>query len=263
MEERRVILFSLSVIVGVLLVAGSAMATWAIHRNWEAFCGFGDANPVDDSLTDAGSTECQVCHRDSHGGQPWNAYGWELHLNNVNFNAADHVDSDGDGTTNGEEIEFLDANGYGAQPGWTSNSSADPGNIECFDQASNFGCFRIPSELVPATAGRLDLPLSDPDGDGVDSQFDNCSLRANPGQDDTDGDGCGNICDADYGQSGTVSIADFGQFLQCFGTTNEVCQHREPIGGRLVGIGDFGFFVGNFGTVPGPSGTTAGTTACP
>ena len=106
-------------------------------------------------------------------------------------------------------------------------------------------------------------PVPDPDGDGLDSPFDNCSLRANPAQDDTDGDGCGNLCDADYGQSGRVSIADFGQFLQCFGTPNEVCQHSEPVGGRLVGIGDFGFFVGNFGTVPGPSGTTAGTTACP
>ncbi len=106
-------------------------------------------------------------------------------------------------------------------------------------------------------------PVPDPDGDGIDSPFDNCSLRANPGQDDTDGDDCGNLCDADYGQSGAVSIADFGQFVQCFGTTNEVCQHREPIGGRLVGIGDFGFFVGNFAAAPGPSGTTAGTTACP
>ncbi len=106
-------------------------------------------------------------------------------------------------------------------------------------------------------------PVPDPDGDGIDSPFDNCSVRANPAQDDTDGDGCGNLCDADYGQSGTVSIADFGRFALCFGTPDEICQHAEPIGGRLVGIGDFGFFAGNFGTVPGPSGTTAGTTACP
>jgi hypothetical protein len=106
-------------------------------------------------------------------------------------------------------------------------------------------------------------PVPDPDGDGVDSPFDNCSLRANPAQDDTDGDGCGNLCDADYGQSGVVNVADFGQFLQCFSTANEACQHAEPIGGRLVGTGDFGFFVNNFGTAPGPSGTTSGTKACP
>ena len=106
-------------------------------------------------------------------------------------------------------------------------------------------------------------PVPDPDGDGIDSPFDNCSLRANPAQDDTDADGCGNLCDADYDQSGTVSIADFGRFALCFGTPDEICQHAEPIGGRLVGIGDFGFFVNSFATAPGPSGTTSGTKACP
>ncbi len=106
-------------------------------------------------------------------------------------------------------------------------------------------------------------PVPDPDGDGIDSPFDNCSLRANPAQDDTDADGCGNLCDADYVQSGTVSIADFGRFALCFGTPDEICQHAEPIGGRLVGIGDFGFFVNSFAIGPGPSGTTSGTKACP
>ena len=57
---------------------------------------------------------------------------------------------------------------------------------------------------------------------------------------------------------------DFGIFLQCFGTANELCQHVEPIGeGRLVGFPDFGFFTANFSIVPGPSGPTDGTTACP
>ena len=107
-------------------------------------------------------------------------------------------------------------------------------------------------------------PVPDPDGDGVDSPFDNCSLRANPAQDDTDGDGCGNLCDADYGQSGTVSIADFGAYAQNFGTTNNLYQHTPPINATTtVSIGDFGFYAQNFGKAPGPSGTTAGTTACP
>ena len=158
METKSVILFSCATIVVALLTTGSATANPTIHSDWETFYGFGDANPVDDSLTDAGSTECQVCHRDSNGGQPWNAYGWELHLNNEDFDAADIVDSDGDGTINGEEIDSLDLNGYGAQPGWTSDTSANPGNVDCVDQGPNFGCSPIPIELVPATAGPLDVP---------------------------------------------------------------------------------------------------------
>jgi hypothetical protein len=156
MEARRVILISFSTITVALLTPGGAMATGSIHSTWEAFYGFADANPVDDSLTDAGSTECQLCHRDSNGGQPWNAYGWELHMNGVDFSAADIVDSDGDGTVNGDEIDYLDENNYAAQPGWTSDLDADPGNVECVDQGPNFGC--IPTELVPATAGLLDVP---------------------------------------------------------------------------------------------------------
>jgi hypothetical protein len=145
-------------VVTALLATGVAGATGGIHSSREAFYGFGDANPVDDSLTDAGSTECQLCHLESNGGQPWNAYGWELHLNGVDFAAADVVDSDGDGTINCEEIEFLDVNDYAAQPGWTSDPEANPGNVECVDQGSNFGCAPIPDELIPPTVGPLDVP---------------------------------------------------------------------------------------------------------
>jgi hypothetical protein len=158
MEVRRNLLFSFTTIVFVLLTTDSAMANPTIHSNWEVFYGFGDANTVDDSLIDAGSTECQLCHLDSNGGQPWNAYGWELHLNGVNFVAADVVDSDGDGTMNGDEIDFLNIDGYSAQPGWTDDPSANPGNVECVDQGPNFGCSPIPIGSVPATAGPLDVP---------------------------------------------------------------------------------------------------------
>jgi len=108
--------------------------------------------------------------------------------------------------------------------------------------------------------------VSEPDfdGDGVADNIDNCSERSNPDQVDTDLDDCGNVCDADYGQSGTVSIGDFGFYSRCFGTATPLCQHTPPITDTtIVSIGDFGFFAANFGKAPGPSGTTAGTTACP
>jgi len=102
------------------------------------------------------------------------------------------------------------------------------------------------------------------DADGVPDALDNCSERVNPDQVDTDLDDCGNVCDADYTQSGFVGTGDFGFFLQCFGTNNQLCQHTPPINSTtLVGLPDFGVFLQNFGLAPGPSGTTAGTTACP
>ena len=106
---------------------------------------------------------------------------------------------------------------------------------------------------------------SDFDGDGVLDDSDNCSIKANPAQDDTDGDYCGNLCDADYNQSGVVTIADFGQFAICFGQLNcALYQHVEPISdANIVNLADFGYFAVAFGGIPGPSGTTASTVACP
>jgi hypothetical protein len=101
------------------------------------------------------------------------------------------------------------------------------------------------------------------DGDGVGCHIDNCSEDWNTGQDDTDADDCGNICDADYDQSGIVGFPDFGEFVVAFGSTDEEKCHYEPIPGCTVGFPDFGLFVSMFGDPPGPSGTTAGTTACP
>jgi len=102
------------------------------------------------------------------------------------------------------------------------------------------------------------------DGDGIGDSIDNCSERANTDQVDTDLDDCGNLCDADYGQSGVVSIGDFGAYAQNFGSNNTLYMHTPPINStQFVSIGDFGFFFANFGSVPGPSGTTPGTVACP
>jgi hypothetical protein len=100
------------------------------------------------------------------------------------------------------------------------------------------------------------------DLDGVGDFIDNCSEAPNPLQDDTDADDCGNLCDADYDNDGTVGFSDFGAFTRNFGTTNELYNHTEPVT-DVIGFGDFGFFTSNFGTVPGPSGTTIGTIACP
>ena len=105
-------------------------------------------------------------------------------------------------------------------------------------------------------------PSPDSDGDGVSDSSDNCSDDINLDQDDTDADDCGNICDADYNDSGTVDFLDFSAFSAAFGTTNLEMDHTQPVAGP-VGFLDFTFFSAAFGDTPGPSGTTVGTVACP
>lgn len=48
----------------------------------------------------------------------------------------------------------------------------------------------------------------DRDGDGVRDKRDSCLLLPNPDQRDTDGDGCGNLCDADFDGDGRVSASN-------------------------------------------------------
>ena len=105
---------------------------------------------------------------------------------------------------------------------------------------------------------------TDSDGDGVCDVSDNCLGFPNPFQDDTDFDHCGNLCDADYNDSGRVGMADFNEFRTAFLMTGdeEKC-HVEPIFGCTVGFPDFTIFASLFHGIPGPSGSTAGTTACP
>ncbi len=112
---------------------------------------------------------------------------------------------------------------------------------------------------MPALGG----PLPDSDGDGVSDVDDNCSDDVNPAQDDTDGDDCGNACDADYNNSGTITFDDYFQFAVAFGTNDEEKCHTGTVPGCLVNFAQYFYFATVFGTIPGPSGTTAGTIACP
>ena len=111
---------------------------------------------------------------------------------------------------------------------------------------------------APAFAGSN----PDFDGDGIGDAIDNCSEFVNSQQDDTDGDDCGNLCDADYDQSGSVGFPDFGLFGQAYGTANASRKLTEPVTAN-VGFPDFGRFGQLYGGPAGPSGTTAGTVACP
>ena len=115
-----------------------------------------------------------------------------------------------------------------------------------------------------ALASELHAQVPDFDSDGIPDAVDNCSEVVNQFQVDTDADDCGNLCDADYTDSGRVGMADFNEFRTAFFTAGdeEKC-HVEPIAGCTVGFPDFTIFASLFLGIPGPSGTTIGTTACP
>jgi hypothetical protein len=75
-------------------------------------------------------------------------------------------------------------------------------------QGTNFAINNNPVEMsaMPITVD------ADSDNDGIPDSLDNCYLTANPGQQDTDGDGYGNMCDADLNNDGKVRLSDFDIF---------------------------------------------------
>ena len=113
---------------------------------------------------------------------------------------------------------------------------------------------------IPALADGCVSP--DSDGDTVNDCADNCIQAANPGQDDSDGDSCGNVCDADFDQNSVVGYSDLGALTGAISTTNSNFDLTEPIGGAVT-LQDVEVLTALFGRAPGPSGTTSGTVACP
>jgi hypothetical protein len=108
---------------------------------------------------------------------------------------------------------------------------------------------------------------ADFDYDSVGDVCDNCLEEPNSAQDDCDDDYCGNLCDCDYDQDGFCGFSDFGRIIIQYGiwpppNSCSIYRHYEPIDGP-PGFADFGSFVANYLSVPGPSGTTPGTVACP
>ena len=88
---------------------------------------------------------------------------------------------------------------------------------------------------------------------------DNCIEAPNPDQDDSDGDLCGNRCDADYDQDNALSILDFATFRSCFnGAAEEVCDHAPELLDGVISIEDFAIFRQQFlAGAPGPGQSDA------
>lgn len=109
-------------------------------------------------------------------------------------------------------------------------------------------------------------PPTDSDNDGVPDFQDNCIEIANgptapdaggASQRDTDGDGFGNLCDADVNNDGIVNFGDLAQlqfgWLRVIGSP-QYNPHVDFDGDGVVGFADFSLFVQQWNGAPGPSG---------
>jgi hypothetical protein len=93
--------------------------------------------------------------------------------------------------------------------------------------------------------------LADADEDGVLDARDNCILDSNADQRDTDGDGYGNVCDADLNQDGVVNFVDLGLFKTVFFNNDP---DADFDGDGNVNFRDLAQLKADFFKPPGPSG---------
>jgi hypothetical protein len=97
----------------------------------------------------------------------------------------------------------------------------------------------------------------DTDGDGIADPADNCSIDPNPTQLDADGDGYGNICDADLNNSGLVTTGDFAilrSVLNQAAGSSPTAAAADLNGSGTVTTADFAILRDRLNTAPGPSG---------
>ncbi len=109
-------------------------------------------------------------------------------------------------------------------------------------------------------AGRLLVGLArvepsvtvDTDGDGIPDICDNCSARPNADQRDTDLDGYGNVCDADFDNNGIVNTLDLAKLKASFGQRGDD-KAVDLDGNYIVNTQDLAIFKSLFGKPPGPA----------
>jgi hypothetical protein len=91
----------------------------------------------------------------------------------------------------------------------------------------------------------------DSDSDAVRDFVDNCSQDANSDQRDSNGDGFGNVCDADLNNDNATNAIDLGLLRLSFFTTDA---DADLNGDGVVNFQDLGIMRQRFFRPPGPSG---------
>lgn len=114
-----------------------------------------------------------------------------------------------------------------------------------YDSAVCCAFIEIDFDTLISTTGSIDT-----DGDGVADDADNCIEVANPGQQDSNGDGYGNICDPDLNNDGVVNPVDLGLFKSVFFTNDADADFNSD---GVVNPLDLGRLKLYFFQPPGPS----------
>ncbi len=122
------------------------------------------------------------------------------------------------------------------------------------------------SAFASSNAGWLG-PATPPDwdADGVKDSLDNCRAHANASQCDTDADGYGNRCDADFNEDGMQSIPDLTQFLlpQMNTPVPPANPDVDMTCDGIVGIPDLTRMIPIINSPPGPSGRACANPTTP
>ena len=107
----------------------------------------------------------------------------------------------------------------------------------------------------------IPVPWVDTDGDGVSDPNDNCTLKANPSQCDSDGDGFGNQCDGDLNNNGFTNTQDYVELLARIGAASPAPTYNiaDLNCNGYVNTQDYVLFRELVGPPPGPSGLVTGT----
>ena len=152
----------------------------------------------------------------------------------------------------------LDVSGPAVYSGALTDIDGAASAWVCFQYGGVFSWY-AQVDNVAVRGSDCSAAVADTDGDGVLDNEDNCITFANPGQEDTNGDGYGNACDADITQSCNVSFGDLSAFKAAF-PPNPPSPDADFNGNGLVDFGDLARLKETFftGVKPGPGPSAAG-----